>query len=77
VRTQEWHNFVAPAFKRALWNQADTRLKASATKTRTEFSRILLKGRGKTPILRVILSEASKNPIFGVILSEAKNLSSI
>jgi hypothetical protein len=31
VRTHDRRVFVAPAFKRALWNQADARLKAGAT----------------------------------------------
>jgi len=31
VRTQNRHGRVAPAFKRALWNQANASLKASAT----------------------------------------------
>src|SRR5579863_7964472 len=38
VRTQNSHVFVAPAFRRALWNQAHARLKAGATRTKTEFS---------------------------------------
>jgi hypothetical protein len=38
VRIQNWHVFVAPAFRRALWNQADARLKAGATHTKTAFS---------------------------------------
>jgi hypothetical protein len=37
--------FVAPAFRRALWNQADARLKAGATRIKTEFSRKLVRGR--------------------------------
>jgi hypothetical protein len=35
------HAFVAPAFRRALWNQAVARLKAGATSPKIEFSRTL------------------------------------
>jgi len=43
VRTQNPDVFVALAFRRALWNQADARLKAGATRTKTEFSHRLYK----------------------------------
>jgi len=41
VRTPIYEAYVAPAFRRALWNQAHARLKAGATQTKTEFLRTL------------------------------------
>src|ERR1700674_572404 len=44
LRPQNWHVCVAPAFRREIWNQADARLKAGATQSKTEFSRTRRRG---------------------------------
>jgi len=74
VRTQNSRAFVAPAFRRALWKQADARLKAGATGTKTEFSHRLSRHRRRsTPRWA---SAIKRPPVVSMVTTENRILQS-